>query len=41
VASLDDDDDDDDVSFLTDDEYDVLNASDEDFLSEAQNGLKK
>ncbi|KAI9784273.1 MAG: hypothetical protein M1839_002334 [Geoglossum umbratile] len=41
VASLDDDEDDDDVSFLTDDEYDVLNASDEDFLSEAQNGLKK
>jgi len=40
VASLDDDDDDD-VSFLTDDEYDVLDASDEDFLAEAQNGLKK
>jgi len=29
------------VSFLTDDEYDVLDASDEDFLAEAQNGLKK
>jgi next-to-BRCA1 protein 1 len=41
VASLDDDDDEDDVSFLTDDEYDVLDASDEDFLTEAQNGLKK
>jgi next to BRCA1 gene 1 protein len=40
VASLDDEDDDD-VSFLTDDEYDVLDASDEDFLAEAQNGLKK
>ncbi|KAH0542040.1 hypothetical protein FGG08_003504 [Glutinoglossum americanum] len=40
VASLDDDDEDD-VSFLTDDEYDVLDASDEDFLAEAQNGLKK
>jgi next to BRCA1 gene 1 protein len=41
VESLELEDDSDDEGFLTDEEYDILDASDEDFLLEAQNAVAK